>query len=110
MTRPKPKLLRCLPSRRNPAAALAGSSTLNHDNFDLIKTGMTEDEVTAILGLPLNTSIRMGTHNGHEYKNRFLVWKHYIPNQYYPYLTITVTIRSEKVTGKNWIQIGPKQP
>jgi hypothetical protein len=71
---------------------------------------MTEDEVTAILGLPLNTSTRMGTHNGHEYKNRFLVWKHYIPNQYYPYLTITVTIRSEKVTGKNWIQIGPKQP
>jgi hypothetical protein len=92
------------------AAALAGSSKLNHDNFDLIKNGMTEDEVTAILGPPLNTTTRMGTYNGHEYNNRFLVWKHYIPNQYYPYLTITVTIRSEKVTGKNWIQIGPKQP
>jgi hypothetical protein len=33
-------------------ASLAGSSKLTRDNFDLIKGGTTEDEVTAILGLP----------------------------------------------------------
>ena len=70
---------------------------------------MTEDEVTAILGPPSVTATSTGTFNGNPYQMKTLAWKHYIPNKYIAYITITVIIRNEMVTGKCWKQIVPLQ-
>jgi hypothetical protein len=63
---------------------------------------MTEDQVRAILGPPGGSRTSEGTFNGHPYHTRVLLWKEENPNR-----TITVTLRSHKVSGKNWIQLTP---
>jgi hypothetical protein len=85
-----------------PTAAGIGSSNLTRANFDRIENGMTEQQVLAILGSPGGSKTKKGTYNGHPFHTKMLLWK-----QYNPKLTITVTLRSEKVSGKNWIQVGP---
>lgn len=94
------------PGKPGPRAQKpAGSSGLTRTKFDLIKSGMTEDEVTAILGPPHGTSTHTITSSGQTNRTRMLVWRQKSPN-----VTITVTLRNEKVSGKNCIQIGPIKP
>jgi hypothetical protein len=68
---------------------------------------MTEDQVRAIFGPPNGSSTKQGTINGQPFHTKVLSWKHSNSNVN---LTITVTLRDEKVGGKNWIQIGPSKP
>jgi hypothetical protein len=94
-------------SRKSPKAAAldSASARLTRTNFDQIQNGMTEDEVTAILGPPGGSSTRTVNMNGSVNKTRVLSWKHANYD-----LTITVTLRNDTVGGKNWIQIGAMQP
>jgi hypothetical protein len=96
------------PTTLSPAAA-PSEPGLTRENFDRIQNGMTEREVTDILGPPKGSSTRTTTTNGHTTKKRVLVWRQYIPGQHKPYRTITVTFTNDQVSGKNWIQITPKQ-
>jgi hypothetical protein len=102
------------PNPANPTtlspAAVPSEPGLTRENFDRIQNGMTEREVTDILGPPKGSSTRTTTTNGHTTKKRVLAWRQYIAGQYKPYRTITVTFTNDQVSGKNWIQITPKQP
>jgi internalin A len=91
----------------NPAPVYAGWGKMTRANFELIKNGMTEDEVRAIFGPPKGTASRTTTMEGNTFRQKTLMWSHYQPDLT---LKITVTIRNEKVSGKNWIQIGPAVP
>jgi hypothetical protein len=85
-----------------PASSSAGSSKLTRQNFDQIQSGMTEDQVTDILGSPKGRSQKTVTSSGSTTQTRVLSWTQVNPN-----LTITVTFTNERVTGKNWRQINP---
>jgi len=54
-----------------PAAEPKDSSRATRVNFELIQNGMTEEEVTAILGAPGGSSTNRGTVNGHPYNRRW---------------------------------------
>lgn len=88
-----------------PASAPAKeASRLSRALFNLIQNGMTEQQVTAILGPPKGSSTNQGTINGRPFHSKKLLWKQDDPN-----MTITVTLTDHKVSGKNCIQIGPKK-
>jgi hypothetical protein len=89
----------------NPARSPAGSPKLTRQNFDQIQSGMTEDQVTDILGPPKGRSQKTVTSNGSTTRTKVFSRRQVNPN-----LTITVTFRNERVTGKNWRQINPSQP
>jgi hypothetical protein len=93
----------------NPAARASAPSRMTRENFDRIHNGMTEQEVIEILGPARGSSTKTVTQNGHTNQKKKLAWRQYQPGQYKPSLTITVTISNEKVSGKNWIQITPKE-
>jgi hypothetical protein len=93
------------PRAPNPVAAPAGSSKLTRENFDRIQNGMTEAQVREILGPPRGSSDNTVTTNASTNRTKMFTWRQVNPN-----LTITVTIRNEKVSGKNWRQIAPSQP
>ena len=88
-----------------PTGAAIGSSNVTRANFDRIESGMTEQQVLAILGPPTGSSTKKGTINGQSFQTRLLVWRQKSSN-----VTITVTLRSEKVSGKNCIQVNPFKP
>jgi hypothetical protein len=89
----------------NPVAAPAGSSKLTRENFDRVQNGMTEDQVREILGPPGGSSDNTVTTNASTTRTKTFTWR-----QVNPTLTVTVTIRNEKVSGKNWQQITPLIP
>jgi hypothetical protein len=88
---------------------LAGLPLRLRQNYPLIKGGMTEDEVTDLIGPGLGTHIETGTINGNPYHIKTWSWKYYIPDQYYPYVTVIVKFTNGKVTGQNWMQVEPKK-
>jgi hypothetical protein len=88
---------------------LAGLPQYMRENHPKIKFGMTEDEVADLIGRGLGTSIETGTVNGSPYHIKTWSWKYYIPDQYYPYVTVIVKFTDGKVSGKNWIQVGPRK-
>src|SRR4029079_16486312 len=57
-------------SSSKPAAAPKDPSRATRINFELIQNGMTEEEVTAILGAPGGSSRNHGTVNGHPYDHK----------------------------------------
>jgi hypothetical protein len=89
----------------NPVAAPAVSSKLTRENFDQIQNGMTEAQVKDILGPPRGSSDNTVTTNASTNRTKTFTWRQVNPN-----LTVTVTIRNEKVSGKNWRQSAPSQP
>ncbi|HEV2947082.1 MAG TPA: hypothetical protein VGX70_06885 [Gemmataceae bacterium] len=98
------------PGEKPARTPFTGSPGMTKENYGLIQSGMTEDEVIEILGPQLNTTINMGIQDGLKFEIRSLSWKSYIQEQYNPHVIITVNIRDGKVTGKNWINVDPKQP
>jgi hypothetical protein len=83
---------------------LAEPPGMSRRNFEKIANGMTENQVTAILGPFGGSTTREGTWNGNPFHRRTLLWKQSSPQQD---LTITVTFSDHKVSGKNWIQLTP---
>src|SRR5262249_32901453 len=81
----------------SPAPSPAGGPRLTRENFDRIQSGMTEDQVTGILGSPGGRSQKTVTSSGVTNQTIMLVWR-----QPSAYLTITVTLRNQRVSGKNW--------
>jgi hypothetical protein len=88
-----------------PTAAALGSANVTRANFDRIENGMTEQQVLAILGPPTGSSTKTGTINDQPFQTRVLVWR-----QRNASVNITVTLRSEKVSGKNCIQVNALKP
>jgi hypothetical protein len=80
----------------------SGFTRMTKENFERITNGMTENEVTAILGKPFerwhSTAMKQGP-------TTIMVWQLYEPN-----LTIKVYFIRGKVNGKNWILFTPKKP
>jgi hypothetical protein len=87
-----------------PIGSKLGAATLTRADFEQIQNGMTEREVLAILGSPSGSTSKRGTVNGHPFNTKTMMWKRTNPN-----IKITVTLRDDKVTGKNCIQINPKK-
>lgn len=76
------------------ASVPVGRSRLTRANFDWIQNGMTENQVTAILGPPHSSSQRTA---------KVLTWRQIDRNPDGNLsLTVTVTLRGGKVAGKNW--------
>jgi hypothetical protein len=85
-----------------PRSNAWAQSRMTRENFDRITNGMTESEVTAILGKPYERWHSTATKQG---PTTIMMWIMYEPD-----LTIKVTFRRGKVAGKNWILIKPKRP
>ena len=95
-----------------PAAPAADSKSIAKDpskitraNYDQIQSGMSEEEVTAILGAPGGSSTQRGTVNGHPFNKKSMTWKNADRT-----VTITIKLTDGKITGRNFSQIMPKQP
>ena len=74
-------------------------------NFELIHNGLTEKEVTAMLGAPAGSKTQTGTVNGHPFNTKGMTWTSADRTE-----TITVKLTDGKVSGKNWRKVTPKQP
>ena len=88
-----------------PSAGTKDPSKIHHLNYVLIQNGMTEDEVTAILGAPGGSSTQRGTVNGHPFNKKSMTWRNADRT-----VTITIKLTDGKVTGKNFSKVTPKQP
>lgn len=98
----------------DPALAFPGTR-LTQVNFAKIKLGMTEDQVTEILGPARGSATSTITSSGATHVTRTLTWRLGGDNNRLPRylntlpkgLTITVTFRDGAVSGTNWMWIGP---
>src|SRR5262249_55124052 len=64
------------PKKKKDETQYTGWVGVMREKFDSIENGMTQGEVTYILGPALGSATRTGTINGHEYHIRTLSWKH----------------------------------
>jgi len=92
------------PKPRSSPSAWPG---LTRANFDQIQNGMTESQVVSLLGLPSGSATRTGTMNSNLFYIKTLTWRQQASSDVS--LTVLVTLRNDKVSGKNWIQVGPKK-
>lgn len=100
----------------DPALAFPGTR-LTRANYEKIKSGMTEEEVVEILGRPggQGTSTVTGS-TGITTVTRHLTWRLGEPrtqlDRYFGSLprglTITVTLTNGRVSGQNWMWVGPR--
>jgi len=95
-----------------PAAPTVDSKSIAKDpskitraNYDQIQSGMSEEEVTAILGGPGGSSTQRGTVNGHPFNKKSMTWRSADRT-----VTITIKFTDGKITGRNFSKITPKQP
>jgi hypothetical protein len=88
-----------------PAAAPKDPSRATRINFELVQNGMTEEEVTTILGAPGGSSTNHGTMNGHPYNHKSMTWRNADRT-----VTISVKLNDGKVSAKNWKKVTPHQP
>lgn len=88
-----------------PIAAAKDLSRTTRVNYELIQNGMTEEEVTAILGAPGGSSRNRGTVNGHPYDHKSMTWRNADRT-----VTISVKLNDGKVNGKSWKKVAPHQP
>src|SRR5947209_17093149 len=100
------------PQPAKPAAPAADSKSIAKDpakitraNYDQIQSGMSEDDVTALLGGPSGSTSQRGAVNGHPYNKKSMTWKSADRT-----VTITVKLTDGKVTGRNFSKITLRQP
>jgi len=78
-------------------AAPADPGKLTRPNYDLIRRGMTEDEVIALIGRANGSRTFDETLAGKRQHTKVLIWKHVKSN-----VLINVTVVDGEVIGKNW--------
>ena len=78
------------------------AAKLTRGNFEHVRNGMTEGQVRGLLGPPARTATKAGLLNGRLYTSTVLTWRQ-------PDAMVTVTLRNEKVTEKNWAHTASAQ-